>query len=113
MSRWMKFLIVIAVGIIIGLYYSWIVNPVKLGETTQVSLRLDFRADYVLMIAEIYQMEKDPEAATQRLARLGQDPAPQIVQQAVIYAEQSGYPPVDVNLLVQLRDALQTWNPSP
>lgn len=112
MSRWMKFLIVIVVGIIIGLYYSWIVNPVQLGETTPNSLRLDYRADYVLMIAEIYQMEQDPAMATQRLARLGQDPAPQIVQQAVIYAEQAGYPPVDINLLVQLRDALQTWNPS-
>ncbi len=113
MSRWLKFLIAIAIGATFGLYYSWIVNPVKVAETTPDSLRLDYRSDYVLMIAEIYQLEKDPAAAAQRLGRLGQDPAPQIVQQAIIFAEQAGYPDIDINLLVQLRDALQTWNPAP
>lgn len=113
MSRWIKFFIVIGIGLVIGLYYSWVVNPVQVGETTPDSLRLDYRSDYVLMVAEIYQLEKDPGAAAQRLARLGQEPAPQIVQQAIIFAEKSDYPPADVNYLVQLRDALQTWNPSP
>ena len=113
MSRWIKFLIAIAVGVAIGLYYSWGVNPVQVNDTTPDSLRLDYRADYVLMVAEIYQIEQNPEAAAARLGRLGQEPAPQIVQQAVIYAEQFGAPPLDVNLLIQLRDALQTWNPSP
>ena len=113
MSRWIKFLIAIAIGASIGLYYSWVVNPVLVEETTQDSLRLDYRSDYVLMVAEIYQLEKDPGNAAQRLGRLGQDPPPQVVQQAIIFAEQSDYPPVDINLLVQLRDALQTWNPSP
>ena len=113
MSRWIKFLIVIAIGTSIGLYYSWVVNPVQVEQTSQESLRLDYRSDYVLMVAEIYQLEKNPAAAAERLARLGQSPAPQIVQQAIIFGEQSGYQPVDINLLVQLRDALQTWNPAP
>ena len=53
------------------------------------------------------------KAAAARLGRLGEEPAPQIVQQAVILAEQSNAPPLDINLPTQLRDALQTWNPSP
>ena len=113
MSRWIRFLIAIGIGAAIGLYYSWAVNPVQVVDTTPDSLRLDYRSDYVLMVAEIYQIEKNPEAAAARLGRLGQEPAPQIVQQAVIFAEQTGSPPLDINLLVQLRDALQTWNPAP
>jgi hypothetical protein len=112
LSRWIKFLIVIAIGASVGLYYSWVINPTQVENTTPDSLRLDYRSDYVLMVAEIYQLEKDPGSAAERLAPLGPDPAPQVVQQAIIFAEQSGYPALDINLLVQLRDALQTWNPS-
>ena len=111
--RWIKFLLAVAIGAAIGLFYSWAANPVQVVDTSPDSFRLDYRSDYVLMVAEIYQVERDPGAAAVRLGRLGQDPAAQIVQQAIIYAEQSGYPALDYNLLVQLRDALTTWNPSP
>ena len=113
MSRWIKFLIAISVGASIGLFYSWTINPVQVVDSTPDTLRLDYRSDYVLMVAEAYQLERDPAAAAQRLGRLGTDPAVLIVQQAVIFAETAGYPEIDLNLLVQLRDALQTWNPSP
>ncbi|HUF37414.1 MAG TPA: hypothetical protein VMN57_02725 [Anaerolineales bacterium] len=113
MSRWIKFLIAIVIGVAIGLFYSWTVNPVRVVDSTPDSLRLDYRADYVLMVAEVYQLERDPDAAAQRLGRLGTDPVVLIVQQAVVFAETAGYPEIDLNLLVQLRDALQTWNPSP
>ena len=113
MSRWIKFFLAMGVGVAIGLYYSWAINPVQVVDTTPDTLRLDYRSDYVLMVAEIYQLERDPAAAARRLGRLGTDPAVLIVQQAVIYAEGLDYPPADYNLLVQLRDALQTWNPAP
>jgi hypothetical protein len=113
MSRWIKFLIAIGLGVAIGLFYSWTINPVQVVDSTPDTLRLDYRSDYVLMVAETYQLERDPAAAAQRLGRLGSDPAVLIVQQAIIFAETSGYPESDINLLAQLRDALQTWNPSP
>lgn len=113
MSRWIKFLIAILVGAAFGLAYSWVAAPVQIVDTTPDTLRLDYRADYILMVAEAFQLDHDPAAAAARLARLGGDPPAQIVQQAVIYAENTGYPELDQNLLVQLRDALQTWNPGP
>jgi hypothetical protein len=113
MARWIKFLIAIGVGVAIGLFYSWTINPVTVVDSTPDTLRLDYRSDYVLMVAEAYQLERDPAAAAMRLGRLGTDPAALIVQQAVVFAESAGLPEADLNLLVQLRDALQTWNPSP
>jgi len=109
----MKFLLAIAIGALFGLYYSWVITPVQVVDTTPDTLRLDYRADYILMVAEAFQLDRAPEAAAQRLARLGDDSPALIVQQAVIYAENAGYTGMDQNLLVQLRDALQTWNPSP
>ena len=113
MSRWIKFLFAIGVGAAIGLFFSWTINPVQVVDSTPDTLRLDYRSDYVLMVAEAYQLERDPAEAARRLGRLGPDPAALIVQQAVIFAENAGYPEADLNLLAQLRDALQTWNPSP
>ena len=113
MSRWIKFLIAIAIGSGFGLYYAWVVNPVQVVDTTTDSLRIDYRSDYVLMVAEIYQLEGDPAEAARRLGRLGDEPPALIVQQAIIFYEQSPSTENDQALLVQLRDALQVWNPAP
>jgi hypothetical protein len=113
MSRWIKFLIAIAIGVGLGLYYTWSVNPVQVVDTTIDSLRIDYRSDYILMVAEVYQLERDPAEAARRLGQLGDEPPAQLVQQAIIFYEQSPSTENDQALLVQLRDALQTWNPSP
>jgi hypothetical protein len=52
MSRWIKFLIAIGLGVAIGLFYSWTINPVQVVDSTPDTLRLDYRSDYVLMVAE-------------------------------------------------------------
>jgi hypothetical protein len=49
------FLVAIIVGLIGGMYYGWIVNPVKYVNTTPDTLRYDYKADYALMVAEVYQ----------------------------------------------------------
>jgi len=112
MSRWIKFILAILVGLGLGLYYTWVVNPVRVVDTTTDALRLDYRSDYILMVAEIYQMEQDPGEAARRLGRLGEDPPAQIVQQGIIFYEQSNGSANDLALLTRLRDALQTWNPT-
>ena len=85
----------------------------RLATARTDALRIDYRSDYILMVAEIYQLEQDPGEAARRLGRLGEDPPAQIVQQGIIFYEQAGATENDLALLVQLRDALQTWNPNP
>jgi len=112
MTRWIGFLIAISLGIAAGLFYGWVINPVEYVDTTPDSLRIDFKSDYVLMVAEIFQVEGDVELAARRLAFLGDDPPLEIAQQVITYASQAGYSETDREILLTLRDSLQTWNPT-
>jgi hypothetical protein len=112
MTRWIGFLIAISLGIAAGLAYGWVINPVEYVDTTPDSLRIDFKSDYVLMVAEIFQAEGDVGLAARRLAFLGDDPPLEIAQDAIDYARQAGYSETDRRFLVTLRDTLQTWNPT-
>ncbi len=113
MSRWLLFLIAIGIGIAVGLTYGWVINPVEYVDTTPNSLREDYKADYVLMVAEAYAAEKDPALAARRLALLGDTPPVEIVRQVMIYATQvqPGYAEADLDLMSRLASALQSWDP--
>lgn len=113
MSRWLLFLIAIGIGVAVGLTYGWVINPVEYVDTTPNSLREDYKADYVLMVAEAYAAEKDPALAARRLALLGDTPPVEIVRQVMIYATQvqPGYAEADLDLMSRLASALQSWDP--
>ncbi|MCX6071293.1 MAG: hypothetical protein NTU91_10615, partial [Chloroflexi bacterium] len=49
----------LALGIAAGLYYAWGVNPVSYTDTSPASLREDFRADYLTLIASAYDATGD------------------------------------------------------
>ena len=112
MRRWIWFFIVVLLGVAAGLYYGWVINPVKYVDTTPAKLRSDYQTDYILMVAEVYQAEGDLELAARRLAVLGDNPPAEIVRQAMILAAQIPYADSDQDLLSQLASALQTWTPS-
>ena len=106
MSRWVRFLIVIIIGIALGLLYGWLVDPVDFVDTTPNTLRADYQADYVLMVAEIYSADRDAEAAVNRLTYLG-DPSPvNSIENAMIFAVEAGYGPDDLRKLRDLSDAM-------
>ena len=106
MSRWVRFLIVIAIGVALGLFYGWLIDPVDFVDTTPNTLRADYRADYVLMVAETYSADQDAESAVIRLTYLG-DPSPIVsVENAMIFAVEAGYGPEDLRKLRDLSDAL-------
>jgi hypothetical protein len=113
MSRWIWFALSILVGIGLGLLYGWVLNPVLYVNTSSDSLRIDYRTDAVLMVAEAYQSDGDLALASRRLAFLGDQPPAQMVQQAVTYAGQSNYAQADIDSLIRLSQALQTWTPAP
>jgi len=109
MSRWVKFLLAILVGLAAGLLYGWVISPVQYTDTSPNTLRLDYRADYVLMTAEVYHADLNLDAAARRLAMLGSDPPAQIAAQALQFGHQAGYPADDLQLIQDLTSALQSW----
>ena len=111
MARWFLFLIVVLLGGALGLVYGWVVNPVEFVDTTPDSLRADFKADYVLMVAESYHTNGEVALAARRLALLGGPNLTETVSEAMVFGGQAGYAEDDLALLAQLASDLQTWDP--
>ena len=113
MSRWLFVLVAALIGLSLGLVYGWVIDPVQYTDITPDALRIDYRTDYVLMVAEAYQAEDDPALAAQRLAVFGSEAPALIAEDAYNFARQSSYPAEDITLLQDLMVALQTWQPVP
>ena len=112
MSRWSKFLIAILLGATAGLFYGWVVNPVEYVDIAPASLRVDYKADYVLMVAEAYQGDHDIGLAVRRLAEIGSSAPKDIVANGLNYALQHDYATQDLSLFQLLGEDLLNWNPN-
>jgi hypothetical protein len=113
MPRWIPIFIAALLGLALGLVYGWRIDPVQYTDITPEVLSIDYRTDYVLMVAEAYRTEQDPELAAERLAVFGSEPPALIAGEAYDYARQSGYPAEDLTLIQELTVALQAWQPIP
>ncbi|PKN91517.1 MAG: hypothetical protein CVU44_19370 [Chloroflexi bacterium HGW-Chloroflexi-6] len=112
-QRWVFFAFSILAGLGLGLLYGWVISPLEYVDTSPDSLRADYRADYVLMVAELYQGEQDAALASRRLTLLGSAlPPAEIVAQALQFAESHEYAAQDVTLLQNLVIALQIYDAS-
>jgi hypothetical protein len=74
---WLPILLGLVIGLAIGLYYSWVINPVEYVETSPASLREDFQADYLALIASAYAYSGDLARAEARIA-IFREPNPAI-----------------------------------
>lgn len=101
----------IMLGIIAGVVYGWGINPRENKNHTAENLRYDYKADYVLMVSEIYKAEGDIAGAADRLEMLGDEPVIRYVQQAILTAKELDYSNHDLILLGELAEALQSWIP--
>jgi hypothetical protein len=117
MGRWIRFFIAMAIGAAAAMYYGWKINPVHYTVTTPDTLRIDFKADYVLMVAEAFRTEADLDLAARRLTLISDNAPIDMVNQAIQYAEnltnENAYPPADLTLMRDLAAALESWNPVP
>lgn len=107
MTRWTYFVIVLLIGLGAGLFYGWVVNPVKYEDTAIQTLRQDYKTDYVLMVAEVYSENQDTTWAINRLAVLGSGSPIESVEKALSFASQAGYTLPDLYLLRDLKNALE------
>lgn len=107
-NRLVGFIIAIAVGISAGLIYGWVINPAGVKNTSLKSLRNDYKADYVLMVAEGYASDGDLTGAVERLEALSTSEAVSAVQQALLTAQQMGYSNIELQYMAELEKALNT-----
>jgi hypothetical protein len=113
MPRWLFPLIAGVLGVAAGVVYGWVINPVKFVDTTPGSLRADYRADYVLMVAESYEANRDAALASRRLAIFGTEDPSNISQSALDTAERAGFSPADILLIQNLTRGMQAYQPAP
>ena len=109
-SRILFIIIALAAGIGIGLAYGWIIDPVDFFDLTPDTLRADYKADYVLMVAESYRTEQDPGLAARRLAIFGSQSPSAIASQGLEYASTNGFADSDITLIQELVTAMQAWS---
>ena len=110
-SNWFKILITVIIGIALGLIYGWVIDPIEYTDVTPNILREDFRADYVLMVAEAHQSEQDSETTARRLAILGSESPAQIAASTLDYAIKNNFTQNEIYLLQGLLTAMQTYQP--
>ena len=110
-SNWIKIFIAALIGIALGLVYGWVIAPVEYIDVTPNILREDYRADYVLMVAEAHQNEQNPETAARRLAILGSESPALIAASTLAYATNNGFTQNEILLLQGLLTAMQTYQP--
>ena len=113
MKRWAWIFIAVAAGIGLGLLYGWVIDPIKFVDLTPDTLRVDYRADYILMVAEAYHADKDADLAARRLAIFGSDPPAEIAAPALQFGPSAGFSPSELSTLEELIAALRAWQPSP
>ena len=107
MSRWTLFFLVLLLGLGLGLLYGWVINPVSYQDTTLDSLRIDFKTDYTLMVAEVYHQTNDLDWAMNRLTLLRGKTPLNIIDEALKFAAQAEYTLPDMFLLRDLHNALK------
>jgi hypothetical protein len=105
--RLIFFVLAILAGLAAGVFYGWEVNPVQFTGASPDSLRIDYKTDVVLMIAELYQAEGDSGEALTRLAFLRDEAPVSLVEEAVSFAESHDYAQEDLHLMRQLLSALE------
>ena len=83
MSRWIGFTVAILIGAGLGLLYGWVIRPVDYVDTSPDTLRIDYKTDYVLMVAESYEGDGDLQLAVRRIAVLGATSPVEMIFEAI------------------------------
>ena len=104
-SRFFWFLVMILLGTAAGLYYGWSVKPLRASSSPD-QLRQDYKTDYVLMVAEVFRVEKDVSLATMRISQVSDQPPLRVVQEAILKAGEYKFSAGDLDLLARLAQGL-------
>lgn len=112
-NRWLYIAVGLLAGVALGLAYGWVIDPVDFFDLTPDTLRADYKADYVLMVAEAYRANPDPGIAARQLAIFGSQSPISIASQGLDFARENGFDSSDIALIQELVTALQAWSGLP
>lgn len=105
-EKWFPLLFGIILGLALGLYYAWVVNPVEYLETAPAALRDEYKADYYNLIALAYDSTGDIERAQSRLAQIPDSNPAGTLSQLAQTRLAAGRPDNEVRALALLAAAL-------
>ncbi len=60
-------------GIILGVFYAWVINPVEWTDAAVEHLRFDLKEEWLRMAIDSYSINKDVELSQARYYQLGED----------------------------------------
>lgn len=112
MNRYIVFGVTILLGLVASLYYGWFGRSVEVSDAAPTLLRVDFKADYALMVAESFAADKDIQRAIEHLAFLDAHNPRTPVVAAIEFGQKQGYSQDDLVLLASLAEALRDYDPS-
>jgi hypothetical protein len=106
--RTVFFIASIVVGLAIGLVYGWVINPAPYRDLNARTLRSDYKADFVLMVAEAYRQDGNLPLALRRLSLISEESPAQVLARTLVTARDLGYAPTDLEVLSVLSQAVQS-----
>jgi hypothetical protein len=101
------------VGLGLGLLYTWVISPVKYVDTRPATLRADYRAEYLQLVARAWRVDGDVERARARLAALDVNDAAQAVTAFSQQIAAAGGDAETLAALASLASALEAGPASP
>ena len=99
----------IIIGGGIGLYYSWYIKPADFVDAAFFNLRSDYKTDYVLMVAEIYDQDHNNRLYAHTRLDYILDPREtkaELVEWAIKRAEENDYSLVDLEKMRHLNEMI-------
>lgn len=71
-NRWFLPAVAAIGGLVVGVLYAWVLNPVQWVDGEPHQLRADLREDYLRMVIDSYSVNLDADLAVERYERLGE-----------------------------------------
>jgi hypothetical protein len=93
-------------GVTLGLFYAWVVSPVKYIDAPPYALRADYKEQYRILVAAAFLYNNDLLRATDRLAQLKDDESAQTIALQAQQALDQGHPEEEIRALNLLATAL-------
>lgn len=103
---WIALAAGLLIGLVAGLLYAWVFNPVEYTDVSPDRLNADDQQAYVLLVAEAYMQDRDVERARRRLERLDLGSATDLAAAEADDALLRGEDPMRVQALATLAEAL-------